>query len=89
MSRMPSDPMRDALIEELRAAAHPERAQGQQAYMKSTMPFFGVTVPHVRRIVSSLVRERPFADADAWQATLLDIWRRAANVRSATPRWKS
>ena len=42
------------------------------------MPFFGVTVPRVRRIVSSLVPEHPFADADAWQATLLDIWRRAA-----------
>lgn len=69
--------MRDALLEELRAAADPERAQGQQAYMKSAMPFFGVTVPEVRRIVSSLVRERPFADADAWQDTLLDIWRGA------------
>lgn len=70
--------MRDALLEELRAAADPERAQGQQAYMKSAMPFYGVTVPQVRRIVATLVRERPFADADAWQATLLDIWRAAA-----------
>ena len=72
------NPMRDALLEELRAAADPARAQGQQAYMKSAMPFFGVTVPEVRRIASSLVRERPFADVDAWQDTLLDIWRRAA-----------
>lgn len=78
MSHRPSDPMRDPLLEALRAAADPERAQGQQAYMKSAMPFFGVTVPQVRRIVSSLVREHPFADADAWQGTLLDIWRRAA-----------
>ena len=70
--------MRDALLEQLRAAADPERAQGQQAYMKSAMPFYGVTVPQVRRIVASLVRERPFAEADAWQATLLDIWRGAA-----------
>jgi len=70
--------MRDVLLEELGAAADPGRAQGQQAYMKSAMPFYGVTVPEVRRIVSSLVRERPFADADAWQATLLHIWRSAA-----------
>ena len=46
--------------------------------MKSAMPFFGVTVPQVKRIVSLLVHEHPFADADAWQDTLLDIWRRAA-----------
>lgn len=71
-------PMRDALLEELSAAANPERALGQRAYMKSAMSFYGVTVPEVRRIVSTLVRERPFMDADAWQATLLDIWRRAA-----------
>ena len=70
--------MRDALLEELRAAADPGRAQGQQAYMKSAMPFYGVTVPQVRRIVATLVRERPFADPHAWQATLLDIWRGAA-----------
>ena len=70
--------MRDALLEELRAAADPGRAQGQQAYMKSAMPFYGVTVPQVRRIVSSLVRDRPFANADTWQASLLDIWRGAA-----------
>lgn len=70
--------MRDALLEQLRAAADPERAQGQQDYMKSAMPFFGVTVPQVRRIVATLVRERPFADPHAWQATLPDIWRGAA-----------
>lgn len=70
--------MRAALLAELRAAADPQRAEGQQAYMKSAMPFFGVTVPQVRGIVSSLVRERPFTDADTWQDTLLDIWRRAA-----------
>ena len=78
MSQRPSNPLRDALLAELRAAADPERAQGQQAYMKSAMPFFGVTVPQVRRVVSSLVREHPFADIDAWQDALLDIWRRAA-----------
>ena len=39
--------VRDAL----RAAADPARAPGQQAYMKSEMPFLGVTLPEVRRIV--------------------------------------
>ncbi len=35
---------------DLRAAADPARAPGQQAYMKSAMPFLGVRVPDARRI---------------------------------------
>lgn len=34
----------------LRAAADPERAPAQQAYMKSAMPFLGVRVPEARRL---------------------------------------
>ncbi|GEP47748.1 DNA alkylation repair protein [Microbacterium saccharophilum] len=34
----------------LRRAADPARAAGQQAYMKSAMPYLGVTMPDVRRI---------------------------------------
>lgn len=40
----------------LRAAADPARAPGQQAYMKSAMPFLGVTVPETRRIARTLAR---------------------------------
>ena len=36
--------------EELRAHADPTRAPGQQAYMKSAMPFLGVPVPIARRV---------------------------------------
>jgi 3-methyladenine DNA glycosylase AlkD len=39
--------------ERLRAAADPERAAGQQAYMKSVLPFLGVTVPAARQIARS------------------------------------
>lgn len=35
----------------LRLAADPSRAAGQQAYMKSPMPYLGVPLPEVRRIV--------------------------------------
>lgn len=34
----------------LRAIADPGRAAGQQAYMKSAMPFLGVRVPDARRV---------------------------------------
>jgi 3-methyladenine DNA glycosylase AlkD len=35
---------------QLRAAADPDRAAGQRAYMKSAMPFLGVTVPMARQV---------------------------------------
>lgn len=38
----------------LREAADPSRAAGQQAYMKSAMPFLGVRVPEVRRRVAEV-----------------------------------
>lgn len=37
----------------LRAAADPTRAPGQQAYMKSAMPFLGVPVPQARRLTQA------------------------------------
>lgn len=41
----------------LREAADPARAPGQQAYMKSAMPFLGVSVPETRRIARTIGRE--------------------------------
>lgn len=41
---------------ELRAAADPSRAPGQQAYMKSEMPYLGVRVPDARRIARAAAR---------------------------------
>lgn len=40
----------------LRAAADPDRAPGQRAYMKSEMPFLGVSVPEARRIARAHVK---------------------------------
>ncbi len=40
----------------LRDAADATRAAGQQAYMKSTMPFLGVRVPDARRVAREAVR---------------------------------
>jgi len=42
-----------SIREELKRAADPSRAGGQQAYMKSAMPFLGVRVPDARRIARS------------------------------------
>lgn len=47
----------------LRAAAVPERAAGQQAYMKSEMRFLGVAVPDARRIARSSAKAHGIRDA--------------------------
>ncbi|WP_439593331.1 DNA alkylation repair protein [Microbacterium sp.] len=49
----------------LREAADPSLAPGQQAYMKSAMPFLGVRVPEARRIARA-------AGKDATPAELID-----------------
>ena len=65
------------VVQALRDAADPERARGQQAYMKSAMPFHGVTVPVVRKLVAELVKSRPLPDADTWEQAVLALWRSA------------
>ena len=57
---------------ELRAAADPARAPGQQAYMKSVMPFLGVTVPQVRRLARAAAKTLP--DAAAVLVVARELW---------------
>lgn len=57
---------------ELRAAADPLLAPGQQRYMKSAMPYLGVRVPTARRIARSAARD--IADALTLRAAALELW---------------
>ena len=68
---------RREVVQALRDVADPERARGQQAYMKSEMPFHGVTVPVVRKVVAETVRSRPLPDAATWEQAVLALWRLA------------
>ncbi|MDE0643876.1 MAG: DNA alkylation repair protein [bacterium] len=67
------------LIDELVKAGDPERAQGQQKYMKSQLPFHGVRVPEVRRISRVVARAHPIADGGQWEREVLTIWRTATH----------
>ena len=71
--------LRTSVVTALREAADPVRAPQQQAYMKSEMPFLGVTVPECRRIAGSVFKVHPLPDAPAWEAAILDLWRNAAH----------
>ena len=58
----------------LRAAADPSLAPGQQAYMKSAMPFLGVRVPEVRRLARRVVRDLGVTDGAVLAAAATELW---------------
>ena len=58
----------------LRAAADASLAPGQQAYMKSAMPFLGVRVPDVRRLVRTLVRDLGIHDPAVLTTAARELW---------------
>lgn len=58
----------------LAAAGDAERAAGQQRYMRSAMPFHGVTSPQLRRVMTPLVREHAPADRATWEDTVRELW---------------
>lgn len=59
---------------ELSAAGDPARAAGQQAYMKSAMPYHGVATPDSRRIFARLFKPITWPDAAAWETDVRAIW---------------
>lgn len=63
----------------LRAAADPSLAPGQQAYMKSAMPFLGVRVPEVRRSVRGVVRAHGEDRPAVLRAAVEELWEQATH----------
>jgi 3-methyladenine DNA glycosylase AlkD len=64
-----------AVTEALRELGTPERAAGSKEYLKSDLEFFGVTVPDMRRVVTSALRGYPGLDGAAVLAWALALWR--------------
>jgi 3-methyladenine DNA glycosylase AlkD len=48
-----------------------------QAYMKSVMPYHGVSAPPLRQIFREIFSGISFSSADEWQRLVLYIWRKA------------
>jgi 3-methyladenine DNA glycosylase AlkD len=63
----------------LREHADPDLAPGQQAYMKSSMPFLGVRVPEVRRLTKAAARSRPPAGLDDLEGSVRRLWDEATH----------
>ncbi|MEI2825793.1 MAG: DNA alkylation repair protein [Dermatophilaceae bacterium] len=66
----------DAIHRALSAHADPTRAVGQQRYMKSTLPYLGLTTPVLRSTMRALVRDPAYAltSRPAWEATIRALW---------------
>ena len=52
----------------LAEAADPARAPGMQAYMKSAMPYLGVSAVPLRQVCKALFKDLAWSDSEAWQA---------------------
>jgi 3-methyladenine DNA glycosylase AlkD len=70
------------LVDELRrriaGAADPARAPQMQAYMKSALPFRGVSSVPLRAITRAVVPAHPLPDRSAWESAVLELWDDAA-----------
>ena len=75
----PTLSLRADLVARLSAAGDPERAAGQQRYMKSDLPFHGVRVPEVRRLARAVIKDHPLPDPDSWEEAVLGMWRSATH----------
>lgn len=61
--------------------ADPQRAVGQQRYMKSTMPYLGLSSPTLRRTLRPLYADRGLAlpDRVAWDGAIRTLWDEATH----------
>jgi 3-methyladenine DNA glycosylase AlkD len=63
----------------LRARADPDRAAGMQAYMKSAMPYFGVSMPVLSAICRDVFARHALPTRALWQDGVRTLWRDATH----------
>jgi 3-methyladenine DNA glycosylase AlkD len=66
----------EAVCRVLEAAGDADRARGQQAYMKSVMPFRGITAPALKATVRPILADPAYllTGRDEWEATVRALW---------------
>jgi 3-methyladenine DNA glycosylase AlkD len=67
----------ETLHDRLKEVADPARAPAMQAYMKSDMPYLGVSTAPMRQVCKSVFAGLAWPDSAAWRADVLTIWRGA------------
>ncbi len=74
-------PVVPAIRSVLAGAGDPERAAAQQAYMKSAMPYRGLTSPELKALLRPVLADphlRP-ATRDAWEGAVRELWDEATH----------
>ncbi|NYE00260.1 3-methyladenine DNA glycosylase AlkD [Kineosphaera limosa] len=71
----------EAIRATLQAEADADRGAQQQRYMKSSMPFYGLPMPLLRRRLKPILRDPALlpADRDEWEATVRALWDEAGH----------
>ena len=66
----------DTVCGALTKAGDPERAAGQQRYMKSALPFHGLTTPQLRETLRPILDNPAYRmeDRPQWEATVRALW---------------
>jgi 3-methyladenine DNA glycosylase AlkD len=64
---------------ELAAAGEPRRAADQQRYMKSAMPYYGITASDLRVLLRPHLKAFAPADRDEWETTVRTWWDEATH----------
>jgi 3-methyladenine DNA glycosylase AlkD len=62
---------------ELAAAANPDDALAMQAYMQSSMPYYGVRATAMRAACKRVFAKRQLATCVEWRSEVLGLWRNA------------
>jgi 3-methyladenine DNA glycosylase AlkD len=62
----------------LKEAADPVKASQMQAYMKSLMPYRGVSAPVQRALWRTIFGQYPPMPEEQWRAVALELWRQAS-----------
>ena len=71
----------DHIDDELRAAAHPERAEKERAYLKSDLVHYGVSVPDIRRVAKAALRDQGPVGHDDLIALVETLWAEPVHER--------
>ncbi len=63
----------------LAGTGDPVRAAQQRAYMKSELPYVGLTAPELRMLLKPFLAEHRFVDRGPWEAAVLELVEDAAH----------
>jgi 3-methyladenine DNA glycosylase AlkD len=73
----PAPSLLATLHSELLRVANPKNAAAMQAYMKSSMPYLGVSAAGLRGSCRRVFSSLDFPTANAWRRAVLGLWRSA------------